>query len=289
MWVRELLCAAALACGLAVPVIVIAEEAAPGARPAVNNGAFGIAGGVDYATSYFFRGYNQEDIGAIVQPYATLTWKLAETDSFTLSYYLGTWNSLHSEQTLKVSGPAVWYESDFYTGVDISFGPITLGAIYTAYMYPNGSFGTIQEVGFKATFDDTELWKKANVPVAFKPYAAWYFEVQDSNGPTDQYIEVGVAPSFAIPNVPLALSVPMALGLSPDGYYIDSSGHNDFFGYASIGLTASYTLPVPAKFGSWSIVGGVQYIYLFADSAQNANDGGTNDELLGKVGLAFSY
>ena len=83
--------------------------------------------------------------------------------------------------------------------------------------------------------------------------------------------------------------MPLALGLSVDDYYLDSEGDNELFGYGSVGLMASLPLKLPAKYGSWSVTGGVQYIQLFADSAEAANDGGTDYEVLGKVGLSFTY
>ena len=255
-----------------------------------NTGGLTLSGGVDYVSAYFFRGYNQEDTGLILQPYATVTAELASNDDLTLNAYVGIWNSFHENKTLAgATGPSTWYESDLFGGVDFIFGKFTIGTIYTFYTYPNGAFNTIQEIGFKVAYDDTELMEEMNVPFALKPYAAVYFETGDGNGTEDTYAELGVAPSFALGESGITLAVPVALGLSVDDYYLDDTGDNETLGYGSVGLFASVPLPVGEKYGSWTLTGGVQYIYLFADSAELTNDGGDNDEILGKVGVSFAY
>jgi len=254
-----------------------------------NTGAFTLTGGVDWTTAYFFRGYNQEDTGLILQPYATLTTNIYDGDSFDINLYGGTWNSFHSEQTLASSGPSSWYESDAFFGADFVIDKFTIGAIYTFYMYPNGAFETIQELGFKVSYDDLDLMKKAGVDFGLKPYFGIYIETDDGNGTEDTYAEVGIAPSLALGSTGVTISVPIALGLSIDDYYLDSSGDNEVFGYGSISLLGSIPIPMPAKYGAWTLTAGVQYIQLFADSAEAANDGGTEYEVLGKVGVSFAY
>ena len=266
--------------------------AAPAATTAddPNTGGLTLTGGVDWTSSYFFRGYNQEDTGLILQPYATLTANLYDTDAFDINLYGGVWNSFHSRKTLADEpGPSAWYESDAFVGTDFIIGKFTIGAIYTFYMYPNGAFETIQELGFKLSYDDTDTMKNMGVNFALKPYVGVYIETDDGNGTEDTYAEIGIGPSFALGNTGITLAVPVALGLSIDDYYLDSSGDNEVFGYGSISLLGSIPIPMPAKYGAWTLTAGVQYIQLFADSAEAANDGGTDYELLGKVGISFAY
>jgi hypothetical protein len=282
------------AAALAAPSFVHAQDAAATTEPYdPNPGALTLTGGVDWTTAYFFRGYNQEDTGLIFQPYATITAALVSNDNFTLNAYVGTWNSLHSKKTLASgSGNSDWYESDAFGGLDFVFGKFTVGAVYTFYTYPNGAFQTIQELGFKVAYDDTDFMKGNGFDFALKPYVAVYFETADGNGTEDSYLELGIGPSFAAGNVagkPVTLSVPVVLGCSIDDYYLDSSGGNEFFGYGSIGLFASVPLGDTGKFGTWTLTGGVQYIQLFADSAELTNDGGESNEFLGKVGVSFAY
>src|SRR5215218_10532399 len=78
------------------PAKTPSEQGTPQAEPAdPNTGGLTLTGGVDYVTSYFFRGYNQEDTGLIFQPYVTITATLVSNDNFTLNGYVGTWNSFH--------------------------------------------------------------------------------------------------------------------------------------------------------------------------------------------------
>jgi hypothetical protein len=284
---------------LATPSHVMAQDATTtpaAAEPEPydpNPGALTLTGGLDYTTAYFFRGYNQEDTGLILEPYVTITAALVSNDNFTLNGYVGTWNSFHSKHTAASgNGNSSWYESDLFGGLDFVFGKFTLGTVYTFYTYPNGAFQTIQEVGFKVAYDDTDFMKNSGINFALKPYAAIYFETDDGNGTEDTYLEFGIGPSFGVGNVagkPVTISVPVVLGCSVDDYYLDNSGDNEFFGYGSIGLFASIPLGDTGKFGTWTLTGGVQFIELFADSAEAVNDGGKSNELLGKVGVSFAY
>src|SRR5262245_31103950 len=113
---KRWLCAVAMTAGLALASGVQAQTtqeaevsggAAVGAAEAAsaepsdpNTGALTLSGGVDWTTAYFFRGYNQEDTGLILQPYATITANLYDSDAFDVNAYIGTWNSFQSAQTL---------------------------------------------------------------------------------------------------------------------------------------------------------------------------------------------
>lgn len=299
-----------LAAFLAAPVVAVGQEAVDTDRKqsqegvvsaevkatepsGPNTGKLAFSGGVDFTTAYFFRGYNQEDQGLIAQPYANLYFKVVDTDKLKVTPYVGTWNSLHSEDTLsnQGGGPDAWYESDFLAGVDIVSGAFTVGFIYTAYNYPNGAFETIQELGAKVTWDDTEF-QKGKLGFALKPYVAAYAETSDGNGSEDWYGEVGVAPGIYTFNkdgkYPVSLSVPITVGLGLKDYYFDNDGHEEFLGYFSAALAASVPLPIPSDYGSWSLTGSVQYLYLNAEGLQTINHG-EDYELIGKVGIAFAY
>jgi hypothetical protein len=290
------LTAATAAAALTTPSRVMAQDATTAAPATVaepeaydpNPGALTLTGGLDYTTGYFFRGYNQEDTGLILQPYATITAALVSSDNFTLNGYVGTWNSFHDKHTAAAgNGNSSWYESDLFGGLDFVFGKFTLGTVYTFYTYPNGAFNTIQEIGFKVAYDDTEFMEGKFF--ALKPYAAIYFETADGNGTEDSYLELGITPSFALGKSGITLSVPAVLGMSVEDYYFDSSGDDELLGYGSIGLFASLPLGETGRFGTWTLTGGVQYIQLFADSAEAVNDGGDDNEILGKVGVSFAY
>jgi hypothetical protein len=76
--------------------------------------------------------------------------------------------------------------------------------------------------------------------------------------------------------------------MSPDGFYLEDDGTNEFLGYVSVGLSASYPLWSFDDFGEWSITGSLTYLSLFADSLEAANDNGEDYELIGTVGLGIS-
>lgn len=274
-----------LAAALAVPSISFAEEAAP------NTGALSIGGGVDFVTAYIFRGGVNESDGLIAQPYATLSVKAHESDSLSVTPFVGIWNSIHSETDANPAhggSDSNWYESDVFAGIDFKFGDFTVSPIYTFYTYPGDSFETIEEIALKVAYNDTKLMEKAGLPITLSPYLVYAYETSDGNGSQDQYLELGITPSYAVPDTALTLSLPIVVGLSVDDYFLDDSGDNEFFGYVSAGLAASYSLPVPAKFGAWTLTGGVYYYSFNADSLKAMNDG-DDSIVMGKVGLSFLY
>jgi hypothetical protein len=309
--VKRLCQGLALAAFLSAPVVAFGqvaadEEKTKSQQPVVeaevketepsgpNAGKLSWSGGTDFATAYFFRGYNQEDQGLIAQPYANLYLKAVDTDSLKVTPYLGTWNSLHSEDTLANAGggPDAWYESDFIAGVDVSSGAFTFGVVYTAYTYPGGAFETIQELGAKVTWDDTEF-QKGKLGFALKPYVAVYAETSDGNGSEDWYGEVGISPGVYTFNkdgkYPVALAVPIIAGFNLKDYYFDADGDEQILGYISAAVTASVPLAfVPSDYGSWNLTGTFQYLFLNADSTEFANHG-DDSEFIGKLGIAFAY
>lgn len=59
--------------------------------------------------------------------------------------------------------------------------------------------------------------------------------------------------------------------------------------WVSGGVVARLPLPMLSECGAWSLAGNVKYIQMLADSVEEANDGGTEYELRGRIGIAFSY
>lgn len=274
---------AALACPTAA---FAAEDADP------NTGALTLTGGVDWTCAYFFRGYNQEDSGLILQPKATLGFGLVDSDGLDVNGYVGVWSSVHGEKTASNGSNGAWYEADLYAGVDFVLGGgFTVGAIYTLYTYPNGAFDSIQEFGVKVSYDDTDFMKD-KTGFALKPYLGVYFETDDGNGSDDIYAEIGIAPTVYTLNdksdMPVSFSVPIILGLSLDDFYTDSDGDNEVFGYVSVGVSATIPLPIPSRYGAWSMTGNVSYLFLMADSVEAANSGDEH-QVIGTLGVGFSY
>ena len=105
------------------------------------------------------------------------------------------------------------------------------------------------------------------------------------------YAQIGIAPGYtflADSAYPIAVSVPLAVGLSLSDYYEFGTGSDDTFGFFSGGVTVSVPLAfIPPAFGKWLIKGGVQVLYL--DDNLTAINNGDRTQVIGTVGLAFTY
>jgi hypothetical protein len=162
-----------------------------------NPGSVTLTGGLDFANAYFFRGIWQDDSGVIMWPYADLGFALYSGDGAIKSVgaNLGTWNSLHTGDAGS-DGPSgkLWYESDFLATLGLGFGGGTsLGVTYTAYTSPNGLFGTVKEISFKLSVDDSGVLGAA----AVKPYALLARELDgqaDGGAEEGTYLELGIGP-----------------------------------------------------------------------------------------------
>jgi hypothetical protein len=243
-----------------------------------------IDGGIDFTTAYYFRGYKIENSGLIMQPYGTLHFNVIHNDDFSLSPYINTWNSIHSESR-DAEDWKYWAETDVITGAELSRGNWSLNISYNLYLFPNGNIRQTEEIGAILSYDDSELtpsiWK--DCPITFNPHVAWYHEIHDLNGTEDTYFEAGIEPTYSPENSKWSFGVPLVLGMSLDSFYTDADGHNSFFGYGSVGLKTSYKLSE-----HWSLNAAVTYQRLWSASVVSENDGG-HDVIIGTLGLGFSY
>jgi hypothetical protein len=287
---------------VAAAVVVTAVAVAPAAAQAPagpNTGRISIAGGVDFPTDYYFRGIVQETEDAIVQPYLNLTVKLYEADQGVLTGInatAGIWNSLHWGPTGDkdlVGDPHNWYEADIIGGISaVFFKDLTLSATYTAYTSPNGFFNTVQEIALGAAYNDSGLLG----PFALNPSVLVAFETRgqaDAGRDEGVYMQLGVAPGvtfFDKTTYPLSVTFPLALGLSLGDYYerIGVGGSDDTFGYFDMGVNLAVPLAfIPPGFGSWQLKASLHGLFL-GDNLRAAN-GGDGKEVIGSLGIAFSY
>lgn len=274
---KKWLLALGVSASVVAPVSALADEEID-----PNTGALSFVGGVDYVTAYYFRGFNQEDARLIFQPYLTLYADVNDN----ATAYVGTWNSVHESPTPSDGGGLEnWYESDLYGGIDFALSDnFTLGLIYTLYTYPGGAFDAIEEVGAKLAYAG-EVGGHA-----LSPYAAIYKEISDENGTQDTYGEVGIGPSFEAGD--FTIGIPVVVGMSIDDYYVDADGDDEFLGFGSVGVTAAVPLPVPARYGEWTLTGGVSYVHFFAEGLEMANEAaGEEDDgaIIGRAGVSFAY
>ena len=265
---------------LALTATATAQESAP----AVNNGAVSFSLGADIPTKYIFRGYEIEEDGLIVQPYLEASFAIGDG----VDFYLGTWHSF--EET---NGGVT--ESDYYAGVSFSaFDPLSFDISLVHYNYPqsDSDLGDYNELNIAVAYDDSNLWGS---DFSIAPYALLAIEF-DTETPGDDdniYLELGGETGFTLfesEDYAIDLTVPVAVGLSLDEFYVDDEGDNEFFGYVSIGANVGMPLNfIPSEFGTWSAGAGVTF-FILNDNAVGLDDG-SNEEfnLVGTVGIAMEY
>lgn len=252
-----------------------------------NPGAMTLTVNFDVVNAYMFRGIPQDESRVIMWPSADLGIALFSGDGGlrSVGVNIGTWNSLHTgDAGLKnlVNGK-MWYESDFYATVGFGLsGGMTAGVTYTAYTSPNGLFGTVREIGFKLSVDDSGRLGAA----AVRPYVLLARELggqADGGAEEGTYVEVGVAPGVTFSRV--SVSVPVKVGLSVGNYYEGLDG-DETFGYFSVaGIATMPFTSMPTRFGTWNVHGGVEYQRL---GDRNSFAYGKNQAIY-SVGLGFSY
>ena len=255
------------------------------------DGRLSFSMGIDTSNAYFFRGIKQERSGLVVQPYADVSVNLlrAGNESLrTLALTVGQWSSLHSGPSgAGTSGrtTAMWYESDFFTGLTVGTDTLTAGLTYTSYLSPNGSFGTVQEVSLALSLDDSD---RLRIPL--QPHVGLAVELNgqaDGGGSEGAYFELGIEPGFPLIADRASIGFPATLGLSLNHYYEDGGDLNDVFGYFDLGAVATLRLGMPESAGTWSVSGGVHLLAL-GDYLRVLNDG-DRLQAVGSVGVNIAY
>ena len=252
-----------------------------GTASAQNEGRVSVGAGIDFSSSYYFRGIVQETGGFIAQPYLEAGLSLFDGENGSVSLAAGTWSSLHSRGDAGFAGaPESFYETDFYAGLGFGFANgFGADVTYTAYMSPRGSWGTVKELAVGLSHDDI-----------LAPYVTLAFEMDGSAAGDNEgtYLELGVEPSLPLDDAPVGVSFPVAIGLSPSDYY-DPGGVNEVFGFFSVGATLGVPLSgIPAEWGSWELTAGVQLLF-FGDGLKAVNGSDDGVEPIGIFGLSLGY
>jgi len=270
--------------GAAAAVLWAAPAAAQSSDP--NSGAMTLTGSFDVVNAYMFRGIPQDESGVIMWPAVDLGIALFSGDGGlkSVGVNIGTWNSLHTGDAglNNLVNGKMWYESDFYATVGFGLGGgTTVGVTYTAYTSPNGLFGTVKEIAFKLSVDDSRRGA-----MAIRPYVLLARELSgQADGGADEgtYVELGVAPAFPFSRA--TVSVPVKVGLSAGNYYEGLNG-DEKFGYFSVAGIATVPLTsMPTRFGTWNMHGGVEYQRL---GDRNSFAFGKNQAIY-SIGIGFSY
>ncbi len=261
------------------------------AQESPNQGNISLSAGTNLTSAYYFRGRFQEDDGIISQPWAEVGATLYEGEKSSLSANVGLWWSLHSDHTgdsASTQGRSAVYEEDVYGGLSYTYSDLTFGLSYVFYTSPNDAFGTVEEMNYSISYDDSDLFGD----FALSPSLTIADETTLGAGSGEGiYAGLGVSPgtTFAEESThPVSVSLPTTFGLSVDNYYSDSSGDDEFFGYLKIGPHLSVPLASETQWGTWTLSAGVDYYLLSADSLETAN-GGDDSEVEGTVSISMSY
>jgi hypothetical protein len=261
---------------------------APGTEP--NTGAMHLDAGVEWTSAYYFRGLLQEDDGFILQNWIDLGIDLYEGDNWTMAANIGIWNSMHGETDTAGTTDDItehWYEADLYAGLAFEVEAWTFGVSTIYYTSPSDAFSSIVELDFTCAYDDRDLW---GGDFALNPSVTLAIETHDDGGSEDTYLELGIAPGCTWDiddNTAVDFTFPVTVGLGVDDYYIDAGGDDDFFGFLQVGADASMALPLPDRYGMWSLNGGVHLLFL-GDAAEDTN-GGDDFEVIGRLGVSLAY
>lgn len=273
---------------LLVPGLVRADDEGP------NTGRISLSITNDFTNTYMFRGIQQERDGFIWQPYVDVgltLWDDEESAIKSVTLGMGVWNSFQTKKTLsRDSGPSNLYETDFYPSLTVGLpGNFETSVIYYVYTGPNGSFDTVQEVAFLVGYDDSDLLGR----LAMAPTVTFALETEGTSFGDERgsFVGLGVEPVlWASENedFPLAIGLPLAVGLSIDNYYEEPGRSNDHFGYLQFGLTVGMDLPfIPEEAGTWnfSVTGNGYYL---GQSLKRANDGDQlQPQVIGSLNISY--
>jgi len=274
----------AAALGAAAALLWATPASAQGTDP--NPGAMTLTANFEVVNAYMFRGIPQDESRVIMWPSADLGIALFSGDGGVKSVgvNIGTWNSLHTGDAglNNLVNGKMWYESDFYATVGFGLsGGTTAAVTYTAYTSPNGLFGTVREIAFKLSVDDSGRLGAA----AIHPYVQLARELSgqaDGGAEEGTYVELGVAPGVSFSRV--SVSVPVKVGLSAGNYYEGLNG-DETFGYFSVaGIATVPFTSMPTRFGTWNVHGGVEYQRL---GDRNSFAFGKN-QAISSIGVGFS-
>ena len=237
-------------------VAVHASSAAAQGTSSPNGGNIALSASFDITNAYLFRGLRQDDTGLIMWPAADVGVRLFDAAGPVL--HVGTWNSLHTGLAGS-DGPTrrLWYESDFYTTLSVALtNDYAVGATYTAYTSPNGSFSGVKELSFKIGPTDSAAVSSTFI----SPYALVAFELDthpglgqaDGGQDAGTYLEFGASPRWA--GAPVDVFFPIRVGLSLSNYY-ELAGEDHTFGFLSLGAHAEVPLARTGNYGAWNVHG----------------------------------
>lgn len=244
----------------------------------------------DVTNSYFWRGIRQADDEFIVQPGLEVSAGIFANERYTVSAVAGVWSSFQDSNGAPGDGiTANHYERDYYAGVAVASGRLTFAGMYQTYTSPNDSFVQVDEVRVDVSYDDVDLIAEG---FSLNPSASLAFELSGAASGSDEGIFLGLSVAPVVLESPtplgeLSLEIPVGVGLGVADYYQDAQNDSEIFGYLDVGADASFDIPSPPGFGSWSWSVGVHALFL-GDAASDINRG-TDTELTVSAGFAIDF
>jgi len=172
-----------------------------------------------------------------------------------------------------------------YFGVDWTIRPVTVGAGFNGYIFPNREGKDTQEIWASIRIDDSRFFLTERPLLSPYVYAAYDYEKYDGF-----YIESGIRHDFVIGDSGVILT---AVGdfayVAHDQYFRPSGplGKSTGFQHYDVGMEATYDLQkligVPRRYGTWELKG-----YLFYTGSVDKQISADN-RIWGGVGINFRY
>ncbi len=246
------------------------------------------------------RGLLVTDTGITTQVLRGDVWPLSDTTTLVA----GLWTDFDfgGDNTAAANaGVGDWKEFDYFLGATWVWSPRThLGLQYVAFLSPPGDFKAEHNLEFTLSHDDSVA-----AELAFKPYAKLFWALAgDSTVVTGRRgqtfdVELGAVPTVTVGG--FGLSLPTWLTLGPASFWnggasrlgLEPSGNN--LGVFSSGLSVRHALAMmPARFGHWSLLAGVQCYALLNGNLVDANKlttggAGRRQVVNAQAGIAFDF
>ena len=233
---------------------------------------------VDLSNAYITpRGLDVQNKGLVIQPLLLLFFDLYSSKQNPITdvtLTIGDWNSVHTAIVGSGPKPGHWNETDPLTGLTVKFfKDLQFDAFFTAFVSEVDAFKTSTNVDLKLTYHDKVLNNKLVRGLSINPYFEMFIETSNKatvvlNKATSKrgyYFQLGVDPTYAFENFPLAIELPTYVNFPSDNFYQNFSGKGSV---STIGLFSTElkgTVPlkfIPKGYGNWSVYAGVQYYYL---------------------------
>lgn len=215
---------------------------------------------ISYGADVWGAGSSWDDV--LFNPSLELSWALPGDTSF----ILGTWWDVNDNAVSNI-GRTI-QEIDVWAGLSKSFGAVEATLLYQQWYYASDTEQIIDLIlGLDAPFSPS-------LTIHGRP------EAGASGG--DEGIVTVLGAGYDFEAGPLSLSIPVAAAFATDGFHGGDGG----FAYTSIGLQASYPLPIAVEYGEWSLDAGITFYYTDDSVIPNNPD---DAFLTGNIGISCSF